>query len=94
MTKSIGRPSKQPERYEAILRMQRQHEFHALSLSELGDDAEAVKEAERAVELAPIDSIAHLNLAITAKRTNMQRAIAEAVAQSSSGRKIFQRTKC
>ena len=29
---------------------------HALSLSELGDDAEAVKEAERAVQLAPMDS--------------------------------------
>jgi Flp pilus assembly protein TadD len=52
--------------------------LHALSLSELGDDAEAVKEAERAVELAPMDSAAHLNLAITAKRTDMERAIAEA----------------
>ena len=52
--------------------------FHALSLSELGDDAEAVKEAERAVQLAPTDSAAHLNLAIAAKRTDMERAIAEA----------------
>jgi tetratricopeptide (TPR) repeat protein len=52
--------------------------LHALSLSELGDDAEAVKEAERAVQLAPMDSEAHLNLAITAKRTDMERAIAEA----------------
>ena len=52
--------------------------LHALSLSELGDDAEAVKEAERAVQLAPMDSAAHLNLAITAKRTDMERAIAEA----------------
>ena len=52
--------------------------LHALSLSELGDDAEAVKEAERAVELAPMDSVAHLNLAITAARTDMERAIAEA----------------
>ncbi len=51
---------------------------HALSLSELGDDAEAVKEAERAVQLAPMDSGAHLNLAITAKRTDMERAITEA----------------
>src|SRR6059058_35190 len=51
---------------------------HALSLSELGDDAEAVKEAERAVELAPMDSEAHLNLAIAAQRTDMERAIAEA----------------
>jgi len=52
--------------------------LHALSLSELGDDAEAVKEAERAVQLAPMDSAAHLNLAITATRTDMERAIAEA----------------
>src|SRR6266850_657476 len=52
--------------------------LHALSLSELGDDAEAVKEAERAVQLAPMDSEAHLNLAITATRTDMERAIAEA----------------
>ena len=47
-------------------------------MSELGDDAEAVKEAERAVQLAPTDSAAHLNLAIAAKRTDMERAIAEA----------------
>ena len=52
--------------------------LHALSLSELGDDVEAVKEAERAVQLAPIDSEAHLNLAITTARTDMVRAIAEA----------------
>jgi tetratricopeptide (TPR) repeat protein len=51
---------------------------HALSLSELGDDAEAVKEAERAIELAPMDSEVHLNLAITAARTDMERAISEA----------------
>jgi len=51
--------------------------LHALSLSELGDDAEAVKEAERAVQLAPMDSEAHLNLAITATRTDMERAISE-----------------
>ncbi|PYK25849.1 MAG: hypothetical protein DME59_09315 [Verrucomicrobia bacterium] len=49
-----------------------------MSLSELGDDAEAVKEAERAVQLAPMDSEAHLNLAIAAQRTDMERAIAEA----------------
>ena len=49
-----------------------------MSLSELGDDVEAVKEAERAVQLAPMDSEAHLNLAITATRTDMERAIAEA----------------
>src|SRR6476646_5085601 len=52
--------------------------LHALSLSELGDDAEAVKEAERAVQLAPMDSAAHLNLAIAATRTDMERALAEA----------------
>ena len=52
--------------------------LHALSLSELGDDAQAVKEAERAVQLAPMDSEAHLNLAITGARTDMERAISEA----------------
>jgi tetratricopeptide (TPR) repeat protein len=52
--------------------------LHALSLSELGDDVEAVKEGERAVQLAPMDSAAHLNLAIAATRTDMERAIAEA----------------
>jgi predicted Zn-dependent protease len=51
--------------------------LHALGLSELGDDAEAVKEAERAVQLAPMDSEAHLNLAIAAVRTERERAIAE-----------------
>jgi tetratricopeptide (TPR) repeat protein len=54
------------------------HGYRALSLSELGDDAGAVKEGERAVQLAPTDSAAHLNLAIAAKRTDMERAIAEA----------------
>jgi Flp pilus assembly protein TadD len=54
------------------------HGYRALSLSELGDDAGAVKEAERAIELAPTDSAAHLNLAIAAKRADMERAIAEA----------------
>jgi tetratricopeptide (TPR) repeat protein len=53
------------------------HGYRALSLSELGNDAEAVKEADRAVELAPTDPAAHLNLAIAAKRTDMERAIAE-----------------
>src|SRR4029077_9551548 len=42
---------------------------HALGLTELGRDEEAIKEAERAVQLAPMDSAAHLNLAITAERT-------------------------
>jgi tetratricopeptide (TPR) repeat protein len=54
------------------------HGYRALSLSELGDDAEAVKEAEHAVQLAPTDSAAHLNLAIAAKSTDTERAIAEA----------------
>jgi tetratricopeptide (TPR) repeat protein len=54
------------------------HGYRALSLSELGDDAEAVKEAEGAVQLAPTDSAAHLNLAIAAKRTDIERAIGEA----------------
>jgi len=52
--------------------------YRALSLSELGDDAEAVREAERAVQLTPTDSAAHLHLAIAAKRTDTERAIAEA----------------
>src|SRR5882724_5124326 len=42
--------------------------FHALSLSELGHDEEAIKEAERATELNPSDSAAHLQLAISLKR--------------------------
>jgi tetratricopeptide (TPR) repeat protein len=54
------------------------HGYRALSLSELGDDAGAVKEAERAVELAPMDSVMHLDLAIAAKRADMERAITEA----------------
>ena len=52
--------------------------LHALSLTELGRDEEAIKEAERAVELAPTDSTAHLNLAISLKRTDSERAIMEA----------------
>ena len=52
--------------------------LHALTLSELGQDAEAVKEGERAVELAPMDSAAHLNLAIAAARTDVERAMSEA----------------
>jgi tetratricopeptide (TPR) repeat protein len=54
------------------------HGYRALSLTELGDDAGAVKEGERAVQLAPADSTAHLNLAIAAKRSDIKRAIAEA----------------
>ena len=52
--------------------------FHALSLSELGQDEEAIKEAERAIELSPSNSVAHLQLAISVKRTDMERAIEEA----------------
>jgi tetratricopeptide (TPR) repeat protein len=54
------------------------HDYRALSLSELGNDAEAIKEAERAVQLAPTDSAAHLSLAIPATRLDIERAIAEA----------------
>jgi hypothetical protein len=52
--------------------------FHALALNQLGRDEEAIKEAERAIELNPDDSAAHLDLAISAKRSDTQRAIAEA----------------
>jgi tetratricopeptide (TPR) repeat protein len=52
--------------------------FHALSLSELGHDEEAIKEGERAVELNPTSSAAHLDLAISARRSDQERAIAEA----------------
>jgi tetratricopeptide (TPR) repeat protein len=52
--------------------------FHALSLNELGHDEEAIKEAERAIELKPNDSAVHLDLAISAKRSDLDRAIAEA----------------
>ncbi|TMP92486.1 MAG: tetratricopeptide repeat protein [Verrucomicrobia bacterium] len=52
--------------------------FRALSLSELGEDEEAIKEAERAIQLNPADSAVHLQLAISAKRTDSERAIAEA----------------
>jgi tetratricopeptide (TPR) repeat protein len=64
--------------------------LHALSLSELGNDAEAVMEAERAVQLAPMDSEAHLNLAITAVRTDMERAISEARRAIELGPENFQ----
>ena len=52
--------------------------FHALSLSELGDDPEAIKEAERAVELNPTNSAAHLDLAVSARPSDPERTIAEA----------------
>jgi tetratricopeptide (TPR) repeat protein len=52
--------------------------FHALTLSELGQDDAAIKEAERAIELNPADSAAYLNLAVSVKRSDPERAIAEA----------------
>jgi tetratricopeptide (TPR) repeat protein len=52
--------------------------FHALSLSELGRDEEAIKEAERAIELKPSDSAGHLQLAISVRRSDPERAIVEA----------------
>ncbi len=51
---------------------------YALGLTESGRDDEAIKQAERAVELAPDDSAAHLDLAVSIKRTNPDRANAEA----------------
>jgi len=54
------------------------HGFRALGLSELGKDEEAVKEAERALELNPTGSGPHLDLAICVKPTDQERAIAEA----------------
>jgi tetratricopeptide (TPR) repeat protein len=51
--------------------------FRALSLSELGQNEEAIKQAERAVELNPTDSTAHLDLAVSVRRSDMERAIAE-----------------
>jgi tetratricopeptide (TPR) repeat protein len=53
-------------------------EFHALSLNELGRGEEAIKEAERATELEPTGSDAHLDLAISVRRSDQERAIAEA----------------
>jgi len=52
--------------------------FHALSLSELGHDEEAIKEAQRAIQLSAADSAAHFHLAISLKHSDMERAIAEA----------------
>jgi tetratricopeptide (TPR) repeat protein len=51
---------------------------HALCLIELGRDDEAINQAERAIELKPDDSDAHLDLAISANRSYPDRAIAEA----------------
>jgi tetratricopeptide (TPR) repeat protein len=52
--------------------------FHSLSLSELGHDEEAIKEAERASELNPTGSTPHLDLAISLRRNDRERAIGEA----------------
>jgi tetratricopeptide (TPR) repeat protein len=52
--------------------------FHALSLNALGEDGEAIKEAERAVELNPTGSGPHLDLAISVKPRDQERAITEA----------------
>jgi tetratricopeptide (TPR) repeat protein len=52
--------------------------FHALSLDELGRDQEAIKEAERGIELDSNDSVAHLRLAIVVKRSDPMRAMFEA----------------
>jgi tetratricopeptide (TPR) repeat protein len=52
--------------------------FHALALNELRRDEEAIKEAERAIELNLADSVAHLDLAVSVKRSDQERAIAEA----------------
>ncbi|HEY7001600.1 MAG TPA: glycosyltransferase family 39 protein [Candidatus Udaeobacter sp.] len=51
---------------------------HALSLAELGRNDEAIKEAERATELNPVSSPAHLDLAVSAQTSDPQRAIVEA----------------
>jgi tetratricopeptide (TPR) repeat protein len=51
---------------------------HALCLSELGRDDEAINEAEREIQLNPNDSAAHFDLAIATRRSNPDRATAEA----------------
>jgi tetratricopeptide (TPR) repeat protein len=51
---------------------------HALGLTELGRDAEAIEEAEQAIELDPNDSDVRLDLAVSIKRKDRERAIAEA----------------
>jgi Flp pilus assembly protein TadD len=49
--------------------------FHALTLNQLGRTGEAVKEAERAVQLDPNSSDAHLDLAISIKPQDLERAM-------------------
>jgi len=53
---------------------------HALCLTELGRDDEAINQAERAIELKPDDSDAHLALAISAYRSYPDRANTELAA--------------
>jgi 4-amino-4-deoxy-L-arabinose transferase-like glycosyltransferase len=53
-------------------------EFRAFSLTELGHGEEAVKEAELAIQFHPNHSAPHLDLAISVKRSDTERAIAEA----------------
>ena len=52
--------------------------FHALTLDDLDRNEDALKEAQRAVELSPMDPATHLQLAMSAKRNEMERAILEA----------------
>jgi tetratricopeptide (TPR) repeat protein len=51
---------------------------HALGLTEVGRDQEAIEEAERAIELDRNDSDVRLDLAVSIKRKDPERAIAEA----------------
>jgi tetratricopeptide (TPR) repeat protein len=52
--------------------------FRALSLVEMGQEQESIKEAERAVELNPSGSGPHLDLAFCVNRSDQNRAIMEA----------------
>ena len=51
--------------------------FSALTLNQLGRSEEAVKEAEHAIRLDPNSSDAHLDLAISIKQQDLQRAVEE-----------------
>ncbi len=53
-------------------------QVHALILDDVNKNAEAIIEAERAVALSPEDSAAHLQLAMTLKGGQKERAISEA----------------
>lgn len=52
--------------------------FRALSLRDIGQEQESIKEAERAVKLNPSGSGPHLDLAICLNRSDQNRAILEA----------------